>query len=214
VKNSAVYYDCLIVSTDPAAVEYQGRTLPGVRVPAGAAPGAVGVVSWHETAAAWAFASYADPSLTRCPELDQSGRLGWSNARRPAGWTAPRGLIPGAVGLFVEDETEQVTISVPQEFFGLCGLFGVSAATALRAFIADACSLENTQEDPRADRYNRTSQGGTNAAEDYFNAAFSSRVDLSSLTIFRIDEDSDEDDEECRIIQIPKHHSHCESTAN
>lgn len=198
-----IYYDCLIVSTEPARVKYEGRELAGVQLSAGAAVGAVGVTTWDAAAATWTFTAYLDASLRRRSELDSPGRVGWSNARRPGGWTCPRGIVPGERGMFHEDDTEQVTIAIPQEFFEICRIFRVSVDNALRAFIADACGIENNPNDQRADGYNRTSEKGTNAAEDYLNVAFSSRVDLRSLVVYRLpDDDLDEDDEECQLIQI------------
>jgi hypothetical protein len=153
----------------------------------------------------WAFAQYIDQTLTRRPELDDQGRIGWANARRPGGWTAPRNIIPGIDGRFFENETECVTLAVPQEFFELCRFFQVSVEDALRSFIADACNIEDSASDPRADSYNRTGERGKNAAEDYLNTVFSSRINPRSIVVYcSPDDDLDEDDEECPRIQIKK----------
>jgi hypothetical protein len=108
MNQHATYFDCtLIEAAAGMAVEYQGRALPGVRLAPGVVGGLVGVTDWDQRAATWIFAAYLDQSLRRRPELDGLGRIGWANARRPGGWTAPRGLLPGINGAFVDDETEK-----------------------------------------------------------------------------------------------------------
>lgn len=218
LEKYAVYYDAVIVSTcgERVTVAYQDRELAGVRLPPRAAAGAVGVVAWDEAAARWTFRRYKDQTLQRRQELDTAAELGWSNARAPGGFTAPRGLIPGVAGRFVEAATEQVTLDVPAEFFEACRWLRVSVETALRAFIADACCIKDSAAEPRADRYNWTGEQGKNAAEDYLNNVFGDRVNLRSLVVYRIpDEDLDNDDEdECQLIQIPKQRLLSESITN
>ena len=208
MEKYAVYYDSVIVSTcasGAVTVAYQGCELAGVRVPAGALAGSVGVTSWDQAADAWCFEAYLDQSLRRRPELDDAAALGWMNQRVPCGWTAPRRLIPGAAG-FVGDATEQVTLDVPPEFFEVCGWLRVSVENALRAFIADACCIIGDANKPRADRYNSTGETGKRAAEDYLNNVFGERVNFNSLVLYRIpDDDLDNDDEEeCPLIQVPR----------
>lgn len=213
MNKHAEYFDCtLIEGAAGVAVEYQGRPLPGVQVPPGALGGLVGVTVWAP-AGGWVFKPYLDQSMRRRPELDDVGRIGWANERSPAGWTAPRGLLPGAHGNFVGDATETVTIAVPQEFFQLCGWYGVTSEDVLRAFIADSCSIEHTEADPRADRYDCHGPAQRYAAEDYLNATFGPLADIRNVVVCRLDDDDEDndDDEECLIIQIENDRSRLRS---
>lgn len=42
------------------------------------------------------FVPYPDQTLRRRPELDDGDQLGWMSQARPDGFTAPRGIVPGA----------------------------------------------------------------------------------------------------------------------
>ena len=202
MQTHAIYFDA--TTTAAGAVLYQSRELPGVEVPPGTQSGAVGVVAFE--AGAWCFRPYLDPTLRRRPELDDAQAIGWSNRRQPGGWTAPRGLVPGAAGRFVEDATAPVLLDVPAEFFNLARECRTSAEVLLRGFISDACAIFDNAAEPRADRYHRTSDAATAAAEDYINAAWASEVDLAQVVVYRIPDDEfdyDDDENECAMIQIP-----------
>ena len=194
----ARYFDCLLIATagHGLAVEYQGRPLPGVQVPAGAVGGLVGVTAWDPRSCAWIFDGYKDQSLRRRPELDNGPRMGWSNASRPAGWTAPRGLLPGAGGGFVEDETEKFTVRVPPEFVSVAARYRVPVARLLRAFVADACCIEPQPGEPRADGYRRTSPAAHSAALGYLAAAFGEPSDDSGRCVLPVDDDA------CEVVTI------------
>jgi len=203
VKLYAEYYDCQLVSR---SVRYQGRTLPGVQLPLAAADGLIGVTRWNIATARWTFTPYLDQSMRRRPELDESKSMGWANERCPDGWTAPRDVVPGVRGLFVEDDTSPVTIDVPGEFLQLCGWFGVTSEAVIRAFIADACAIKNSPDDPRADGYNTNGLHSQYAAEDYMNTAFGPGADIKAVVVCRLDnEDEDDETEECPKITIENH---------
>lgn len=194
----ATYFDCtLIPAAGWLAVEYQGRRLPGVQVPPGAEVGAVGVTAWDTGASAWIFAPYLDDTLRRCPELDHGKRLGWTNARRPGGWTAPRGLLPGVDGAFVADETEKFSVRVPPEFGTVAARHGVHVAKLLRAFVADCCGIQPAPGVPRADGYQSTGQAAHSAALAYLTAAFEQPKDQAGHCVLPTD-----DDDECELVTL------------
>lgn len=115
--------------------------------------GKVGIVVWAPEFQCWRFNVYCDQSLRRVFELDHGDRIGWRNDANSGGWTAPRCVVPGADGAFIEDETESVEINVPPEFFDLCAHYNRTAKEVLRGFIADACDLASEVRSPRADQY-------------------------------------------------------------
>lgn len=180
---AATYYDaCLIDATEAGLVlEYQGRRLelPSFQ-PVGEwtrkAIGQTGVVEYAPEGLCWRFNAYLDQSLRRMSELDEANRLGWRNDAEPTGWTAPRTIVPGAGGAFVEDETEPVQIAVPPEFFDLCSRYQLTPEAALRGFIADACDLVNYVKEPRGDHYCSNGSDERMMAADYLNRAYCYRV--------------------------------------
>jgi len=193
----ARYFDCtLIESAAGLAVEYQGRRLPGVQVPAGAVGGLVGVTGWDQRAAAWIFTAYMDPTLRRRTELDSAQRLGWCNASRPAGLTAPRGLVPGVLGAFVDDETEAFRVRVPPEFISVAARYRAPVAKLLRAFVADACGITQAQGVPRADGYSQTNSAAHAAALGYLAAAFGQPHDEAERCVLAAEDD------ECEVVTI------------
>jgi len=199
MNQHATYFDCTLNQTAGAglSVEYQGRRLPGVQVPAGAVGGLVGVTAWDPRAGAWIFDGYKDQSLRRRPELDNGPRIGWSNASRPAGWTAPRGILPGVLGRFEEDETEAFRVRVPPEFISVAALHRVPVARLLRAFVADCCGIEQAQGVPRADGYQQSSGAAHLAALDYLAAAFGEPTNQAGRVLMPAEDD------ECEVVTIP-----------
>lgn len=175
--------------------EYQGET---VKVPTSSFgtefeqehAGKIGVVmrAWHSDGQGerrlYHFNSYFDQSLRRAFELDifepdqlsaphfNANRIGWRNSRHPDGFLAPAGLIPGADGEFIDDETEALTIPVPLEFVELCAEFKASPEEVLRGFIADAASLENFVVRPRADGYSSNGSDERMLAYDYLDRTY------------------------------------------
>lgn len=197
MNQHATYFDCLLtVGAEGLVVEYQGRPLPGVQVPAGAVGGLVGVTAWSPGAATWIFSPYLDAALRRRPELDSPQRLGWRNASRPGGWTAPRGILPGVGGAFVEDETESFRVRVPPEFISVAARYRVNVARLLRAFVADACGIEPRPGVPRADSYSKTNSAAHAAAGAYLIAAFGQPKHEASQFVLPAEDD------ECELVTI------------
>jgi len=198
MNQHATYFDCTLIQTAGGlAVEYQGRTLPGVQVPPGALAGGVGVTTWDPGAGAWIFDGYQDPSLKRRAELDSPQRMGWSNASRPGGWTAPRGILPGVQGAFVDDETETFKVRVPPEFVTVAALHRVPVSKLLHAFVADACGIAQAPGVPRADGYQQTSTGAHSAALGYLAAAFGEPTNQAGRVLMPAEDD------ECDVVTIP-----------
>lgn len=180
----AIYYDACLTGIDDAGnlvLDYLGRSieLPTFE-PAGAyllkQVGQVGVVMYAEEGL-WRFNAYLDQSLRRRPELDGTDWLGWYNEAKkevsPNGWTAPRGVVPGEDGAFIEDDTDPVEIQVPQEFFDLADEYGLTVEHVLKGFIADACSLTNYVREPRGDGYSSNGSDERMMAQEYLERAYS-----------------------------------------
>lgn len=139
------------------------------------------------------FREYMDQSLRRVPELDDlsaqrgsDGRVplvvGWRCDAKPQGFRAPLGLIPGANGDFIPDETEAVTVRVPPEFVRECRAVGRSAAEVLRGFIGDLAGTANYFASPRADGYCSNGSDERMYAENWLDRAYGmDRVDLDAL---------------------------------
>lgn len=153
-------------------------------------PGKIGAVMRVRTpstprARLYRFEPYFDQSLRRAFELDvyehdrslvSAGgnieRVGWRNETYPEGFLAPAGLIPGDLGGFIPDETEPLELDVPPEFVALCAGYNQSAEDVLRAFIADACGLQNLFSIPRADGYSSNGSDERQYAQGYLDRAF------------------------------------------
>jgi hypothetical protein len=106
------------------------------------------------------FDIYPDQTLTRVFELDifdytadgyNVNCIGWRNEQNPAGFLAPKGVIPGVHGNFVTDGTESFEIDVPYQFTNLCTSMGSDTVSVFRDFMATACRITSTPELPRAD---------------------------------------------------------------
>ena len=93
------------------------------------------------------FYVYADQRLRRKPECDIiDARLWcWAIEEVEGNILVKQGIIPGEGGRVIEEETEQVTVNVPLEFFDLCESRGVNANQVLRGFIADVYGHELRQ---------------------------------------------------------------------
>ena len=96
--------------------------------------------------------------------------IGWRSETQPEGFLAPRGIVPGANG-FVADDTQNITIAVPSEFFDLCAEVNLSPEVVLRGFIADVAALDNYLNCPRADGYGSNGSDERMMARDYFERA-------------------------------------------
>ncbi|HAR44092.1 MAG TPA: hypothetical protein DCS07_15910 [Bdellovibrionales bacterium] len=114
------------------------------------------------------FRPYLDQSLRRRYELDNNDRIGWTNDTRPEGWTAPRVVIPGVKGQFVEDNICIMHLPVPPEFLDLCDYHDIRPWDMLRRFMADLCNLDSPQEKPRADGLCCSGSDEHMLARDYF----------------------------------------------
>ncbi|MBK1718103.1 hypothetical protein [Thiocystis violacea] len=175
------YYDAQLVEvrTDPPrlVLAYQGRA---IALPVRAGGGdwrtrsgdRVGVARWDAALDGYRFEAYLDQSLRRVVELDDGARIGWSNAANLNGWTAPRGILPGSDGAFIEDDTVPVRLAVPPEFFDLAEHYGLAVEAILQNFIADACGLESLLEQPRADGYCANGSDEALLVGDYLERAY------------------------------------------
>lgn len=180
----AIYYDARLSEVSDAGVlvlDYQGRrlelpTFTPIRDYSHREVGKIGVAQYVPESKCWRFNAYLDQSLRRIFELDDARRLGWRNDSqnevRPNGWTAPRGIVPGEDGCFIDDDTEPVTIDVPEDFFALCEQFNHTAEAVLRGFIADACGLMNYVREPRGDHYSSNGSDERMMAQDYLERAY------------------------------------------
>lgn len=178
-----VYFDAVLhaVTEDRLVLDYFGRKLElSTFLPISdwmkSKVGKVGVVQFEPNGECWRFSDYLDQSMRRAFELDGTDRIGWINDANPAGWTAPRCVIPGENGQFVEDETSPVTIDVPLEFYDLCNRHEVTPETVLRGFVADVCDLVSYVRAPRADGYSSNGSDERSMAADYFDRAHSWRA--------------------------------------
>lgn len=150
-------------------------------------PGTFGVImnsGTMSTAPEYRWTAYIDQTLRRAFELDifevhdpetsrrNLERIGWRNQLSPGGFLAPNGIIPGANGRFIEDETETLTLNVPREFFELCREFKVTSEIVLRGFMADAAGLVNYLSEPRADRFSSNGSDERDQAYGYLQRAY------------------------------------------
>lgn len=119
------------------------------------------------------FRPYQDQSLRRVYELDSTNEeyqlvplnlgiyphhradcvCGWRCDSRPEGFLAPAGLVPGANGEFVHDETEVVSVRIPPEFSREARRHQMKPVELLESFIGDLAGIHNFANKPRADRY-------------------------------------------------------------
>lgn len=176
------YYDATLATEQDGllGLDYNGRRLelPGFPGPVFAGRvGQVGVASWAFEGKCYRFEAYLDQSLRRLPELDHGDRIGWTNATKPHGWTAPRDILPGVNGAFLENETEAVSIDIPPEFWNLADHYGQDPVSILRGFIADACGLKNAVGNPRCDHYSSNGSDERRLAGDYLDRAYGMFVD-------------------------------------
>lgn len=117
------------------------------------------------------FVPYADQTLRRVPDLDTETELGWRCEARPAGFRAPRSLLPGKEGAFIP-AGERLELRIPPEFAALCAAKVTSPREVLEAFMADVADLSESLEMPREDGLGAkiTSAGAT--AQSYFDHAW------------------------------------------
>lgn len=182
MKIQPTYYDAQLVevtTTDPPrlVLKYQGRE---IGLPASTDSGdwvarfidRVGVARWAAELRGYRFEAYLDQSLRRCSEFDDGDWIGWINAANPDGWIAPRGILPGADGAFVADDSLPVRLAVPPEFFDLADRYGLDVEDILRGFIADACGLDSPVDNPRADGYCSNGNDEKMLAEGYLERAY------------------------------------------
>lgn len=174
------YHDARLIAVNGQAlvIEYQGQQieLPTFEGWLSQSLGQVGIVQWAPESQCWRFNGYCDQSLRRVFELDHAERIGWRNDANPGGWTAPRCVVPGVDGAFVEDDTTAVVIDVPQVFFDRCELYGRTPEEVLRGFIADTCDLGSYLSAPRADQYCSNGSDEQMLASNYLDRIFGSRM--------------------------------------
>lgn len=156
-------------------------------------------------AGACSFREYVDQSLRRIPELDSYTRIangralsaiGWSCDKRPEGFRAPAGIIPGENGAFVPDETEEVVVRVPPEFIRECRRVQMSAEQVLVSFIGDLAGINNFVSCPRADGYGSNGSDERMLADNWLDRAHGmNAIDLDAL------DQQDEENEEKQFLR-------------
>lgn len=173
------YYDAILrtVTEDRLTVEHQGETLelptfPNVNDWLNSLIGKTGIVKFVPESDCWRFEVYRDQSLRRVYGLDHGDRIGWKNDSKGERWTAPACIVPGENGAFIEDDTEEVTIAVPPEFFDLCARLNATPERVLRAFVADASEVMNYVANPRADGYSSNGSDERRLADEYLSRLF------------------------------------------
>ena len=167
--------------TADLVIEYQGKqhTLRAAHYVNESDVGKVGYVLPAHFASSAAgngtmiFRAYQDQSLRRVYELDTTNdefqmvplnhgkwphhrahlTCGWRCDSRPTGFLAPAGLVPGAKGEFVPDETEVVSVRIPPEFEWEARRHQMKPAELLESFIGDLAGIQNFGNRPRADRF-------------------------------------------------------------
>lgn len=180
-----IYYDARLIDATDAnlIIEHQGErielpTFPNVGSVLSCWIGQIGVVQFAPEGDCWRFMGYVDQSLRRVCERDSTdGFLGWRCDAKPDGFLAKNTIIPGDNGAFVEDETEELTINVPPEFYDLCERFGRTPESILQGFIADACELMNATANPREDGFSSHGSDERRLAYDYLERAYPSFED-------------------------------------
>lgn len=63
---------------------------------------------------------------------------------------------------------QYIELGLPQEFLDLCKQNKTTPVEVLHGFIADLCYLQNTIDEPRADKLSRHGSDESRMAEDYF----------------------------------------------
>lgn len=141
--------------------------------------GEIGVLRLGVMPRGWGWRPYPDQRLRRAPERDDiaSGRWAWRLIRADAGCADEYllrkvGVIPGANGAFVRQDTQTVAIDLPREFRELCRAHRQQPAAVLRAFIADVCALKSLAKCPREDGYCSVGSDERRLARDYFDRAY------------------------------------------
>ncbi|POA73651.1 MULTISPECIES: hypothetical protein [unclassified Pseudomonas] len=137
------------------------------------------------------FRAYQDQSLRRVYELDTTNdefqmvplnhgkwphhrahsQCGWRCDSRPTGFLAPAGLVPGANGEFVPDETEVVSVRIPPEFEWEARRHQMKPADLLESFIGDLAGIQNYGSNPRADRFGSNGSDERMLAEHWLERA-------------------------------------------
>jgi hypothetical protein len=199
-------------------VEYQGGTaeVPGsLRWSEGFSRKKIGLIGYLVPAffrhtlempvGACSFRDYVDQSLRRIPELDSYTRIanaralsaiGWSCDKRPEGFRAPAGIVPGENGAFVPDETEEVVVRVPPEFIRECRRVQMSAEQVLVSFIGDLAGINNFVSCPRADGYGSNGSDERMLADNWLDRAHGmNAIDLDAL------DQQDEENEEKQFLR-------------
>jgi len=199
-------------------IEYQGDSaeIPGsLRWSDGFSKKKIGLIGYvapalfrftlEMPAGACSFRDYVDQSLRRMPELDSYMRIadgrtrsdiGWTCDKRPEGFRAPAGVIPGENGAFVPDETEEVVVRVPPEFIRECRRVQMSAEQVLVSFIGDLAGINNFVSCPRADGYGSNGSDERMLADNWLDRAHGmNAIDLDAL------DQQDEENEEKQFLR-------------
>lgn len=152
-------------------------------------------VSPDEVRGSCHFRAYAEPTLRRVPELDDSaGNRGWACEQSPMGFVAPAHIVPGREGRFVRDETVEVVLRVPPEFVRECSRVQMTPEELLRGFVADASGISNYVVNPRADRFSSNGSDERDMAEAWINRAYGmNAVSLEQLDRERWEREERED---------------------
>lgn len=147
----------------------------------------------EDPASACVFYAYIDQSLRRVPELDSHDRtlsddgralevIGWRCDTKPQGFRAPVGIIPGADGAFVPDETVAITLRVPPEFLRECKRVQMTPQALLRSFVGDLAGIASYINTPRADGYDSNGSDERDRAQEWlYRAHAGNMINLDEL---------------------------------
>lgn len=148
------------------------------------------------------FRPYADQSLRRVYELDQTNHqsqlvplnhgpfphhrahsiCAWRCDDRPNVFWAPAGLVPGPGGRFMADETVVVSVRVPPEFVREAIRVQMKPAELLESFIGDVTGINSYANNPRADRFSSNGSDERDMASAWLERAHGmNAIDLDEL---------------------------------
>lgn len=145
--------------------------------------GEIGVLRLGLLHRGWGWRPYPDQRLRRAPEHDDpaSGRWAWrlgTNTDSVDSYLLTKvGVIPGANGAFIRQDSEPATMDLPREFRELCLAHRQEPVAVLRGFIADLCELQNYVKCPREDGYCSLGSDERRLAQDYFDRAYGVYLD-------------------------------------
>jgi hypothetical protein len=136
--------------------------------------GTIGRLTLHKKPAEYTFRAYPDQRLRRSPALDdaEADEWAWKLTDTSGVVLVKAGVIPGQNGAVVAQDTQPLSLDVPDEFIQFCAQLKLHPADVLRSFIADLCALQNSVSRPREDGYSSNGSDERLLARAYFELAY------------------------------------------